>query len=147
MEYMTQYRTLDITLICSVLMPCNSKTGDYIYAVASLSSSNRIFYKDRTPVKKYGLKWNHPMKLNILESSAQKNQLTLVVKIKSVGHGLRWDKKIAEVKIPIKELLNGRATKQGRIYNVLGRYDEYQGYLKFTYEFSQTRNAIQPQPV
>nr|XP_043625792.1 calmodulin-binding receptor-like cytoplasmic kinase 2 [Erigeron canadensis] len=136
MDFMTQYRTLDITLISALVksLPYDSKQN--IYAVVSLRRLNHVLYKERTPLVNPNSEWNHPMKVNIVETSAQKNQLTLVVKIKSVG--LFWDKKLGRVKIPIKELSNGCATKQGKTEQFdLLRYGEDQGHVILTYEFGE----------
>ncbi|KAF5770124.1 putative C2 domain-containing protein [Helianthus annuus] len=80
--------------------------------------------------------WNFPMKFTMNEAAGLENRLTLVVKIK--GARMFLDKNLGEVRVPIKELLEGSKTEgktmQNVSYQVRGRYGEPDGVVSFSYK-------------
>ncbi|KAI3730664.1 hypothetical protein L1987_61836 [Smallanthus sonchifolius] len=76
--------------------------------------------------------WNFLMNFTVYEARLR-NRLTLVVKINAVR--MFVDKKLVEVRVPIKELLEGVETEFMRAvsYPVKGRHGEMKGVVSFSY--------------
>ncbi|GJZ73574.1 SRC2-like protein [Tanacetum coccineum] len=100
-------RNLELRLVSAEGLKNRSWTSkSNVYAVVSISGSRNK--KLKTPVDKSGglePTWNHPMNFTIDEAAGLQNRLTLLVKIKSVG--MLSDKNLGEVRLPMKELLEG----------------------------------------
>ena len=123
-----------------------------VYAVLSICSSdnsNLNFTEQRTPVDIDGHsnpKWNFFAKFNVDIVAAQQNQLTLVIKLKSVKniHSLKpnEDVDIGEVNVPIKDFLTdsfGLAEEEEKHVNypVRTMAGEPKGVLKFSYKLGK----------
>ncbi|PWA41925.1 C2 calcium-dependent membrane targeting [Artemisia annua] len=127
-------RHLELSLISAEGL----KKSDKVYAVAYISETSGRF---RTPEDKTGGSeptWNHPMHFTIKEALGKQNRLTLVVKIK--GAGMFFDKNLGEVRVPIKELVEGikdegDEEKKYVSYEVLRKSKKPGGFLKFSYRF------------
>ncbi|GKB22243.1 SRC2-like protein [Tanacetum coccineum] len=128
-------RHLDLSIISAEGL----KKSDNVYAVAYIS---KAFGRFRTPVDKKGGSeptWNdHTMHFTIKEALGKQNCLTLVVKIKAVRMFL--DKNLGEVRVPIKELMEGikdegEENKKYVSYQVLRKFKKPGGFLKFSYRF------------
>lgn len=123
-----------------------------VYAVLSIcrsDNSNLNFTEQRTPVDIDGHsnpKWNFFAKFNVDIVAAQQNQLTLVIKLKSVKniHSLKpnEDVDIGEVNVPIKDFLTdsfGLAEEEEKHVNypVRTMAGEPKGVLKFSYKLGK----------
>ncbi|XP_071705395.1 protein SRC2 homolog [Rutidosis leptorrhynchoides] len=140
-----EYRTLDLTLISAKGLKTHSVLSKKIdtYAVVSITGSRfQQPYKLQTPVDKIGgtePQWNHPMKFKVEEAAAQQNALTLVIKIKGVR--MFGSKKLGEVKVPVKELLEG-VTNEGKSvqfvsYQLRKTSGKINGAVSFSYKFGE----------
>ncbi|KAJ0495729.1 hypothetical protein HanOQP8_Chr03g0086731 [Helianthus annuus] len=98
------------------------------------------------------------MKFTLNEAAGLQNPTTLVVKIK--GARMLVDKNLGEVRVPIKELLEGvdpepeGDTMQIVSYQMIGRDGEVKGVVSFSYKFgektsgySSGKGGYQPQAV
>ncbi|KAJ0704483.1 putative C2 domain-containing protein [Helianthus annuus] len=137
MEY-----TLDFTLVSAKgLTKASTIFGKlHVYAIVSISgTAGQKVQKFKTRIDKDGGSdptWNFPMKFTMNEAAGLQNRLTLVVKIK--GARMFLDKNLGEVRVPIKELLEGLKTEgktmQNVSYQVRGRYGEPDGVVSFSYK-------------
>ncbi|KAJ0763629.1 putative C2 domain-containing protein [Helianthus annuus] len=138
-----EYTTLDLTLISATGLTKAGKLS--VYAVASISDSRKVInniQKFKTPIHKDGGSdptWNFPMKFTLNKAASLQNRLTLVVKIK--GARMLVDKNLGEVRVPIKELLEGvdpeGKTTQNVSYHMIGRDGEVKGVVSFSYKFGE----------
>ncbi|KAI3522383.1 hypothetical protein L1887_00121 [Cichorium endivia] len=146
------YRTLELTLVSAKGIKKGSLVGKSdVYAVAYISgtTSNQ---KLRTPVDKDGGSnptWNFPMKFTIDEAAGLQNRLTLIIEIKAIG--TFSDKNLGEVRVPIKELLEGVST-EGKAqklvsYQVRKPSGTPKGYLSFSYNFGEKFSGKVEEPV
>ncbi|KAM0037229.1 putative C2 domain-containing protein [Helianthus debilis subsp. tardiflorus] len=153
-----EYTTLDLTLVSAKGLTKASKLS--VYAVASISDSRTAFskvQKFKTPFYKDGGSdptWNFRMKFTLNKATGP---MTLVVKIK--GARMLVDKNLGEVRVPIKELLEGEGkTMQIVSYHMIGRDGEVKGVVSFSYKFGEktfggyssgkgVRSGYQPQAV
>ncbi|KAI3522381.1 hypothetical protein L1887_00119 [Cichorium endivia] len=146
------YRTLDITLVSAKGIKKASLFGKSdVYAVAYISGT-ASYQKPRTLVDKDGGSnptWNFPMKFTVDEAAGLQNRLTLVVEIKAVG--IFSDKNLGEVRVPIKELLEGVSTKgkteQLASYQVRKPSGKPKGYLSLSYKFGEKFSGKAEDPV
>ncbi|XP_021974435.2 protein SRC2-like [Helianthus annuus] len=136
---MDDYRTLNLTLISANGLTKAAKL--HVYAVASISDSRAAItvQKFKTSVHKDGDSdptWNFPMKFTVNEAAGLQNRLTLVVKIKV--ERMLVDKNLGEVRVPIKELLQGVYTQKFSIEpgveNVYTQKFLYENYIYNTTE-------------
>ncbi|MFS7959444.1 putative C2 domain-containing protein [Helianthus anomalus] len=143
---MDDYRTLDLTLVSANGLTKASKLP--VYAVASISDSRAAItvQKFKTSIHKDGGSdptWNFPMKFTVNEAVGLQNRLMLVVKIKV--ERMLVDKNLGEVRVPIKELLEGvkpeGKTMQNVSYQVRGRDGEVKGVLSFSYRFGEKTSS------
>ncbi|KAM0015048.1 putative C2 domain-containing protein [Helianthus debilis subsp. tardiflorus] len=138
-----EYTTLDLTLVSAKGLTKAGKLS--VYAVASISDSRKVIskvQKFKTPFHKDSGSdptWNFPMKFTLNKAATLQDRLTLVVKIK--GARMLVDKNLGEVRVPIKELLEGvkpeGKTMQNVCYEVRGRDGEVKGALSFSYKFGE----------
>ncbi|MFS7964264.1 putative C2 domain-containing protein [Helianthus anomalus] len=139
-----EYRTLDLTLVSAKGLTKAGKLN--VYVVASISDSRTEIsklQKFKTRIDKDGGSdptWNLPMKFTVNEATGLQNRLTLVVKIK--GARMFLDKNLGEVRVRIKEFLEG-VKPGGKImqnvsYRVRGRdgKDESSLYIFFIIYFN-----------
>ncbi|MFS7959504.1 putative C2 domain-containing protein [Helianthus anomalus] len=148
------HKTLDLTLVSAKgLKKAGSIFGKlHVYAVVSISGTGYKVQKFKTPIHKDGGSdptWNFPMKFTVNEAAGLENRLTLVVKIK--GARMFLDKNLGEVRVPIKELLQGvkpeEKTVQNVSYEVRGRYGELEGVVSLSYKFGGSGSVYLPQAV
>ncbi|KAF5793963.1 putative C2 domain-containing protein [Helianthus annuus] len=142
-----EYKTLDLTLVSAKGLTKAGKLS--IYAVASISDSRTVIskvQKFKTPIHKEGGSdptWNFPMKFTLNKAASLQNRLTLVVKIK--GARMLVDKNLGEVRVPIKELLEGvdpeGKTTQNVSYHMIGRDGEVKGVVSFSYKFGEKSSS------
>ncbi|KAJ0721206.1 putative C2 domain-containing protein [Helianthus annuus] len=135
-----EYKTLDLTLISATGLTKAGKLS--VYAVASIFDSRKVInnvQKFKTPIHKDGGSdptWNFPMKFTLNKAASR---MTLVVKIKGVR--MLVDKNLGEVRVPIKELLEGvdpeGKTTQNVSYHMIGRDGEVKGVVSFSYKFGE----------
>ncbi|XP_071718159.1 protein SRC2-like [Rutidosis leptorrhynchoides] len=137
------FRTLDLTLISAKGLKNHSVFGHRIdaYAVVSITR-NRFQLPDnfQTPVDKIGgteLQWNYAMKFKVEEAPTAKQ--TLVIKLKGVR--MFGSKKLGEVKVPIKELLEG-VTNEGKSmqfvsYQLRKTSGKINGAVSFSYKLGE----------
>ncbi|MFS7959440.1 putative C2 domain-containing protein [Helianthus anomalus] len=133
-----EYTTLDLTLVSATGLTKAGKLS--VYAVTSISDSRTVIskvQKFKTPFHKDGGSdptWNFPMKFTLNKAASH---MTLVVKIK--GARMLVDKNLGEVRVPIKELLEGvdpeGKTRQNVSYHMIGRGGEVKGVVSFSYKF------------
>ncbi|KAL7597108.1 hypothetical protein Lser_V15G27973 [Lactuca serriola] len=147
-----EYRTLDLTLVSAKGIKKASLIGKPdVYAVVYISGA-RSNQKLRTPVDKDGGSdptWNFPLSFTVDEAAGLQNRLTLVVKIKAVG--IFSDKNLGEVRVPIKELLEGVSiegkTQQLVSYQVRTKSGKTKGFLSFSYKFGEKFSGKAEEPV
>ncbi|CAI9272175.1 unnamed protein product [Lactuca saligna] len=144
------YRTLDLTLISAKGIKKPSLTGKPdVYAVAYISGTTTITkQKLKTHVDKDGGSnptWNFPMKFTVDEAAGLQNRLTLVVEIKAVG--TFSDKNLGEVRVPVKELLQGSSTQQLVSYQVRKHSGKPNGFLSFSYKLGEKFSGKAEEPV
>ncbi|KAI3730665.1 hypothetical protein L1987_61837 [Smallanthus sonchifolius] len=81
------------------------------------------------------------MMFSVNEAARLQNHLTLVVKIKAVR--MLVNKKLGEVRVPIKELLEGE-TMRAVGYLVRGWQGEEKGFVTFSYRLGKILHATAP---
>ncbi|PWA69703.1 C2 calcium-dependent membrane targeting [Artemisia annua] len=136
------YRILELSIISAegLKKPNSGNKSDQVYAIAYIAGKLDRF---RTPVDKKGGSeptWNHqPMKFTINEAEALRNSLMLVIKLKA--ERMFFDKNLGEVRLPIKELMEGIRYEGKRIqvvgYQVQRKSNEPSGSLRFSYTFGK----------
>ncbi|XP_076895536.1 protein SRC2-like [Bidens hawaiensis] len=121
------YRTLDLKHSKVLTNPRIFDKYNHVYTVVSVTDKAGM-------VQKFKTTWNKPMKFIVNEAAL------LVVKIKAKR--MFVDKKLGEVRVPVKELMEGvtsegNYTVQTMICPVKGRSGESMGDLTFCYEFGK----------
>ncbi|GJU19999.1 SRC2-like protein [Tanacetum coccineum] len=137
-----EYRTFELSIISAegLKKPSSANKSDQVYAIAYIAGKLDRF---QTPVdKKGGLEptWSHqPMTFTINEAEALRNSLMLVIKLKAVR--MFFDKNLGEVRVPIKQLIEG-IRDEGKEIQVVSYYlqrksNEPGGFLRFLYKFGR----------
>jgi hypothetical protein len=113
-----------------------------VYAVVKIDGEHSLkSHKQKTTIDKDcgpNPKWNFSMRFTVNYASAQQNRLTLVVKLKSDRNF--GDKDIGEVRVPIKELLDGFGDAKDvkhTSYGVRTPSGKPKGLLEFSYKFGE----------
>ncbi|XP_076947740.1 protein SRC2-like [Bidens hawaiensis] len=131
-----EYRNLSLTLVSANDLKKSRFTGSMlVYAVVFITGGKE--QKQRTSTDKHGDSnptWNAPMKFAIDEEVS-----SLVVKIKA--EGMFGGTNLGEVRVPVKELLegfkgNGKEV-QTASYQVRRPFGKSNGVLCFKYEFGE----------
>ncbi|GJT25458.1 SRC2-like protein [Tanacetum coccineum] len=103
-----EYITFELSIISAkdLKKPSSANKSDQVYATAYIAGKLDRF---RTPVDKKGGSeptWSRqPMTFTINEAEALRNSLMLVIKLKAVR--MFFDKNLGEVRVPIKQLMEG----------------------------------------
>ncbi|KAK9048188.1 hypothetical protein SSX86_032849 [Deinandra increscens subsp. villosa] len=134
-----EYRTLTVNLVsANGLKKTRFTRKTDVYAVVSISGTFGNGQKLRTSIHKNAVDsnptWNSSMKFLVYESAGLQNQLTLVVKIKSMR--MFVDKTLGEARVPIKELLEG-VKPEGKAVQTVSYQVKPQGVVTFSYEFGE----------
>ncbi|EEF49866.1 protein SRC2 [Ricinus communis] len=140
-------RNLEITLISAKdIKDVNMFSKMDVYAEVSIKGDHfNSKQKQKTPVDKdcgTNPTWNHSMKFNIHEASAQENRLT--VQIKLISDRSFGDKEIGEVHVPIKELIDHKAGDANVSYGVRTPSGKAKGSLNFSFKFGEKFEAPLP---
>ncbi|XP_076921684.1 protein SRC2-like [Bidens hawaiensis] len=122
------HTALDIKVLTN---PSTFNNDKHVYTVVSISGRSGKVQKIKTT-------WNKPIKFKVNEAECVRNEVTLVVKIKAKR--MFVDKKLGEVSVMVKELMEGVATEGKSTtvsYPVKGRLGESKGDITFCYEFGK----------
>ncbi|XP_071700401.1 protein SRC2-like [Rutidosis leptorrhynchoides] len=140
------YRTLDISSISAKGIQNSSFFGKLnSYAVVSISeTTEKLLQKLRTNVHKNrgsNPNWISPMKFTINEAAVVENRLTIIVKIKGVK--MFVDNNLGDVKVQVKDLLEGVRNDENGVKSVSYELKEKsglknnQGVVSFSYKFGE----------